>query len=82
MISIGWQIKLTFTMTNAKIICPIIILIGLTLITSIGCEQTWKNNRVVIGVLAQFPFNSKNQYIAASYVKYLESAGARVVCSN
>lgn len=68
-------------MTDAKIIFRIAIVIGLMLITSSVGEKTLKNNRVVIGVLAQFPFKSKNQYIAASYVKYLESAGARVVCS-
>ncbi|XP_076828576.1 gamma-glutamyl hydrolase [Brachyhypopomus gauderio] len=40
------------------------------------------NNSPVIGILAQewyTPTPGKNAYIAASYVKYLESAGARVV---
>ncbi|XP_051878628.1 gamma-glutamyl hydrolase-like [Pristis pectinata] len=41
------------------------------------------NQRPIIGVLAQETFgafaNFGNSYIAASYVKYLESAGARVV---
>ncbi|XP_017567937.1 gamma-glutamyl hydrolase [Pygocentrus nattereri] len=41
-----------------------------------------RNDSPVIGVLAQevsAPTPGKNAYIAASYVKYLESAGARVV---
>nr|4L8F_A Chain A, Gamma-glutamyl hydrolase [Danio rerio]4L8F_B Chain B, Gamma-glutamyl hydrolase [Danio rerio]4L8F_C Chain C, Gamma-glutamyl hydrolase [Danio rerio]4L8F_D Chain D, Gamma-glutamyl hydrolase [Danio rerio]4L8Y_A Chain A, Gamma-glutamyl hydrolase [Danio rerio]4L8Y_B Chain B, Gamma-glutamyl hydrolase [Danio rerio]4L8Y_C Chain C, Gamma-glutamyl hydrolase [Danio rerio]4L8Y_D Chain D, Gamma-glutamyl hydrolase [Danio rerio] len=40
------------------------------------------NERPIIGVLAQDVFDPKpdrNSYIAASYVKFLESAGARVV---
>uniref|UniRef100_A0A4W4DVG0 folate gamma-glutamyl hydrolase n=2 Tax=Electrophorus electricus TaxID=8005 RepID=A0A4W4DVG0_ELEEL len=37
------------------------------------------NNNPVIGVLAQEVYGGTNAYIAASYVKYLESAGARVV---
>ncbi|KAH7637372.1 gamma-glutamyl hydrolase a-like protein [Dermatophagoides farinae] len=36
------------------------------------------NDRVVIGVLAQYPYKDEHQYIAASYVKFLESSGARV----
>ncbi|XP_022533444.1 gamma-glutamyl hydrolase [Astyanax mexicanus] len=41
-----------------------------------------RNDSPIIGVLAQevkTPTPGKNAYIAASYVKYLESAGARVV---
>ncbi|KAK7175665.1 hypothetical protein R3I93_000049 [Phoxinus phoxinus] len=40
------------------------------------------NDRPIIGVLAQEVFHAtphRNAYIAASYVKFLESAGARVV---
>ncbi|TRY86447.1 hypothetical protein DNTS_018466 [Danionella cerebrum] len=40
------------------------------------------NDRPIIGVLAQEVFSpepQRNSYIAASYVKFLESAGARVV---
>ncbi|XP_067305641.1 gamma-glutamyl hydrolase [Pseudorasbora parva] len=40
------------------------------------------NDRPIIGVLAQElfePLPERNSYIAASYVKFLESAGARVV---
>ncbi|XP_056318171.1 gamma-glutamyl hydrolase [Danio aesculapii] len=40
------------------------------------------NERPIIGVLAQDVFDPKpqrNSYIAASYIKFLESAGARVV---
>ncbi|XP_066536474.1 gamma-glutamyl hydrolase isoform X2 [Hoplias malabaricus] len=45
----------------------------------VGVER---NDSPVIGVLAQEVYNpspGKNAYIAASYIKYLESAGARVV---
>lgn len=47
----------------------------------IGDNST--NNRPIIGILSQEYFPSpSHSYIAASYVKYLESAGARVVsCS-
>lgn len=38
-----------------------------------------KNDRVVIGVLAQYPYQDEHQFIVASYVKFLESSGARVV---
>lgn len=40
------------------------------------------NDRPIIGILAQevrYPTPDRSAYIAASYVKYLESAGARVV---
>jgi len=36
------------------------------------------NNRPIIGILDQ-KYNSEHSYIAASYVKWIESAGARVV---
>ncbi|XP_028812801.1 gamma-glutamyl hydrolase [Denticeps clupeoides] len=41
-----------------------------------------RNDRPVIGILAQEvfkPTSKRSSYIAASYIKYLESAGARVV---
>ncbi|XP_029979813.1 gamma-glutamyl hydrolase-like isoform X2 [Sphaeramia orbicularis] len=41
-----------------------------------------RNDRPIIGVLAQevkYPTDFRTAYIAASYVKYLESGGARVV---
>ncbi|CAL8313256.1 unnamed protein product [Merluccius merluccius] len=40
-----------------------------------------RNDRPIIGILAQESYSPPNtgSYIAASYVKYLESAGARVV---
>jgi len=37
-----------------------------------------ENNRPIIGILDQ-NYNDKHTYIAASYVKWIESAGARVV---
>lgn len=46
------------------------------------CSSAQRNDRPVIGVLAQevrVPTANQTAYIAASYVKYLESAGARVV---
>ncbi|XP_013856545.1 gamma-glutamyl hydrolase, partial [Austrofundulus limnaeus] len=46
------------------------------------CSSADRNDKPIIGVLAQEAFQPKpNQsaYIAASYVKFLESAGARVV---
>nr|XP_033494020.1 gamma-glutamyl hydrolase-like [Epinephelus lanceolatus] len=50
-----------------------------------GCDvltRAKRNNRPIIGVLAQevkYPTGNETSYIAASYVKTLESAGARVV---
>lgn len=41
--------------------------------------KTSLNSRPIIGILTQPGPQSNQQYIAASYVKYLESAGARVV---
>lgn len=38
-----------------------------------------RNERPIIGVVSEKVANSTRSYIAASYVKYLESAGARVV---
>ncbi|XP_053268705.1 gamma-glutamyl hydrolase [Pleuronectes platessa] len=38
-----------------------------------------RNDRPVVGVLAQEVYSSQSSYIAASYVKFLEAAGARVV---
>ncbi|XP_037613077.1 gamma-glutamyl hydrolase-like isoform X2 [Sebastes umbrosus] len=57
---------------------------GITVSDQTGCDQTRakRNDRPIIGVLSQDIRNPKgNQisYIAASYVKTLESAGARVV---
>ncbi|XP_051531684.1 gamma-glutamyl hydrolase isoform X2 [Myxocyprinus asiaticus] len=58
----------------------------LTIISSVFSThfgaQIKTNERPIIGVLAQEVFDpqpGKNAYIAASYVKFLESAGARVV---
>ncbi|XP_037312335.2 gamma-glutamyl hydrolase-like [Pungitius pungitius] len=56
----------------------------LTVSNQTGCDQTSAkvNERPIIGVLAQevsSPKANRASYIAASYVKTLESAGARVV---
>lgn len=54
-----------------------------TLIISVECL----NDRPIIGILSQetfsvnkyFPGENYESYIAASYVKFIESAGARVI---
>nr|XP_040023061.1 uncharacterized protein LOC120811609 isoform X2 [Gasterosteus aculeatus aculeatus] len=56
----------------------------LTVSNQTGCDRTAAktNERPIIGVLAQevsSPKTNRTAYIAASYVKTLESAGARVV---
>ncbi|XP_029001713.1 gamma-glutamyl hydrolase isoform X2 [Betta splendens] len=59
----------------------IVLLIGFLWCVSF-CSSDQRNYRPIIGVLAQEVYSPKpNQtaYIAASYVKFLESAGARVV---
>ncbi|XP_072460775.1 gamma-glutamyl hydrolase [Notamacropus eugenii] len=60
--------------------------LGAVLLCGVGAEllQEGSNDRPVIGILAQANHmksfqNYGKYYIAASYVKYLESAGARVV---
>ena len=54
------------------------ILLGLA---ARNCGQSKLNNRPISGVLLQdeYPFSIQQQYVAASYVKHLEMAGARVV---
>ena len=37
------------------------------------------NNRPILGVLLQEQHDNVHQYVASSYVKFLEMAGARVV---
>lgn len=53
-------------------------------VVSLLFEVSGLNDRPVIGILTQpsrtcEKIGKGNSYIAASYVKYLESAGARVV---
>ena len=57
------------------------LMISIVLITNFG--QIFGINRVLIAVLSQDKEDSSSgqSYIVASHVKYLESAGARVVCS-
>ena len=56
-------------------------LISLILVLSLH-SISGQTNRTLIAVLSQESVKNNGQsYIAASYVKYLESAGARVVCS-
>ena len=66
---------------NAKILFSLVCFI--TCFIDIHCLNT--NTRPIIGVLSQEEWKNNqttgNSYIAASYVKYLESAGARVVSS-
>ncbi|XP_003398804.1 gamma-glutamyl hydrolase A [Bombus terrestris] len=47
--------------------------------TTVLGESSTVNNRPIIGILAQEKFSSNKSYIAASYVKFIEGAGARVV---
>lgn len=55
-------------------------LFSFIILNIVGClAEEQLNQRVIIGVLAEEKYNSDKQYIAASYVKYIESAGARVV---
>ena len=42
------------------------------------CAVSAENTRPIIGILDQ-DYDTKNTYIAASYVKWVESAGARAV---
>ncbi|XP_019716078.1 gamma-glutamyl hydrolase [Hippocampus comes] len=60
------------------------LLAAAALLCSVAAADSLPNQRPVVGVLAQEilpedPFAAGSSYIAACYVKYLESAGARVV---
>ena len=58
----------------------ILLFVSCCNISTSPVRNTKLNNRPTIAVLAQrYPRDSNQSYIAASYVKYLESAGARVV---
>jgi len=46
---------------------------------AIACVYSQSSSGPVIGILTQDYSNTSQKYLAASYVKYLESAGARVV---
>ena len=68
---------------NAKILFSLVCFV--TCFIDIHCANLNTNNRPIIGVLSQEEWKNNqstgNSYIAASYVKFLESAGARVVSS-
>ncbi|XP_077980799.1 gamma-glutamyl hydrolase-like [Glandiceps talaboti] len=68
-------------MVNAIRPFPVIILLAISLFLAIDGSQV--NNRPIIGVVAETCYDEMAKhgpsYIAASYVKFLESAGARVV---
>ncbi|XP_047424390.1 gamma-glutamyl hydrolase [Mugil cephalus] len=73
--------RLWFTYRNMLLLLLCISLSCLPFYTS-AKRDVKRNDRPIIGVLAQEVYTPKpNQtaYIAASYVKFLESAGARVV---
>lgn len=57
------------------------LLFIITLVTFID-DSHQLNNRPIVGVLLQEQYGNTHQYVAASYVKFLEMAGARVVISN
>ncbi|KAI2810757.1 hypothetical protein BLOT_001921 [Blomia tropicalis] len=54
------------------------LLFIITLVTFID-DSHQLNNRPIVGVLLQEQYGNTHQYVAASYVKFLEMAGARVV---
>ena len=65
---------------NAKILFSLVCFV--TCFIDIHCANLTTNNRPIIGVLSQEEWknnHSDNSFIAVTYVKYLESAGARVV---
>ncbi|XP_042366323.1 gamma-glutamyl hydrolase [Plectropomus leopardus] len=71
---------------GATVCFPFRLIILLLSIISFTClpfnSPAKRNDRPIIGVLAQevkYPKGNETSYIAASYVKTLESAGARVV---
>ncbi|XP_054915372.1 gamma-glutamyl hydrolase [Poeciliopsis prolifica] len=58
------------------------LVLFISLINLQFCSSTDRNDKPIIGVLAQEVFSpnpNQTAYIAASYVKFLEAAGARVV---
>ncbi|CAL1596094.1 unnamed protein product [Knipowitschia caucasica] len=60
----------------------LLLLLCFTALVSTSFSALFRNNAPVIGLMAQDvlrPKNNERSYIAASYVKTLESAGARVV---
>lgn len=69
-------------------LCAKVIVATILSISWIGIVDSKVNNAPIIGVLAQefgdhlkilYPNGPQNSYIAASYIKYLEGSGARVV---
>ncbi|XP_060921080.1 gamma-glutamyl hydrolase [Labrus mixtus] len=71
----GAPVCFTFRLTMLALICFV-------LLCTPCYSSVTKNDRPIIGVLAQevrIPKLNQDSYIAASYVKFLESAGARVV---
>uniref|UniRef100_A0A3P9ISH6 folate gamma-glutamyl hydrolase n=1 Tax=Oryzias latipes TaxID=8090 RepID=A0A3P9ISH6_ORYLA len=58
----------------------VIFLVFVSLNVRFLCRAALRNDRPIIGVLSQeLSHPNQSSYIAASYVKFLESAGARVV---
>ncbi len=76
-------------MASLKLAYFVIVLGFMTSLLDVQSLQPREAERPIIGILTQrildktllkyFPFAKKRSYIAASYVKYLQSAGARVV---
>jgi len=68
----------------AKVFCKEVALLCWCLMQIVSSRGTIRNDRPIIGILSQTEWKDDLQkhgdsYIAASYVKYIESAGARVV---
>lgn len=79
---------------GTKLMCLVLILVQIShcsysrsVMNNEIDQQVECNDRPVVGILAQesysvnkyFPNEKYHSYIAASYVKYMESAGARVI---
>lgn len=78
---------------GTKLMCLVLILVQIShcyysrSVMNNEDQQVECNDRPVVGILAQesysvnkfFPNEKYRSYIAASYVKYVESAGARVI---
>ena len=69
-------------MKNDKMILLLLLFVGMGRFSTSASAPL--NDRPIIGVLAQrfvkpFPIKNVTSFISASYVKFLEAAGARVV---
>ncbi|XP_061121988.1 gamma-glutamyl hydrolase [Syngnathus typhle] len=71
-----------FSLRNMFVLTCCVSLLFLLCLPALDSTQVGSNDKPIIGILAQDlskPPENKTSYIAASYVKFLEAAGARVV---